>query len=769
MERDTLETAEQISPQELVPIPSPHVEPRLVNQGCEPRRVNALTLLEGKTFLSTTLSGDIAPAASTDVGLFHQDTRFLSYLELRVNGHRTVVLSSSTHANLISQIELTATNVVVRENFDSPDNTVHVRREQLLSGCFLDRLSLENFNLQPVDIQLEWLFDADFADVFQVRGMLRNHTGQYFKPILRGSTVHFAYRGLDDAFRQTTLHFDPAPDDLTPSCACYKLTLQPQEKRQLLLTVRPWVEGRSPVLVSPEFNRCLDARREAFHDWVREATSFESSNETFDQCMASAVSDFYALRVPFELRERGGEEHIQKVEAGAELQQRSYSGEIIAAGIPWFATIFGRDSLIAGYQSLLLQPNLATQTLRFLAHYQGTEINDWRDEQPGKILHELREGEMTRAGEMPHSPYYGSVDSTPLFLILLNEAYNWTGDEVLLHDLLPNARRALDWIHHYGDLDGDGFVEFLRRAPRGLANQGWKDSWDANLLRDGTLAEPPIALCEVQGYCFDALYRMARLLRGHGETAEAEKARRAAADLAHRFEHSFWMPDENFYAMSLDRNKRQQQVIASNAGHLLWSRIIPKDRARLVAARLMRSDMFSGWGLRTLSADESTFNPLSYHRGSVWPHDNSLTAMGLAFFEMKQPLLRIFTGLFQAATHFRNLRLPELFVGAQRRQFDEPVHYPVSCSPQAWASGSLFLMLTAMLGIRPSAPRRELRIVDPVLPEWLSWLRIRNLRVGRSRVTLEFSRRETRTFCNVLDVQGDRLSVSVDFRKGGAE
>lgn len=741
-----MEEIEILNPADLIPLEVAPLEPRIVAQTGEPRRVNNLSLIDGKTFLATTISGDITPPSAPDVGLFYRDTRFLSHLEIKVNGHRTVVLSASTQQNLFSQIDMTTTNIVVRDSLDLPENTIHIRREQLLAGRFFDRLLLQNHNQQAVDLLLELCFDADFADVFQVRGMLRHHTGTYFEPVIRTHTLSFGYLGRDSTFRQTLLDFDPAPDELEAHSARFHLMLLPGEKRQIDMTVHTLVDGADTHIVAPTFAQCLQARRHNYIDWERESTAFESSNEVFNTCLQTAMADFFALRVPF-----------------------APHGEIIAAGIPWFATIFGRDSLVAAYQSLMLHPNLARQTLRYLAERQGAVRDDWRDEEPGKILHEVREGEMTRAGEMPHSPYFGSVDSTPLFLIVLSETWNWTGDRQLLDDLLPAAYRAITWIEKEGDLDGDGFIEYLRRSPQGLVNQGWKDSWDANMHCDGRMVEPPTALCEVQGYCYDARYRFARLLHGLGDTATAERLRQQAADLAHHFEQAFWMPGQEYFAMSLDRTKNQQAVVSSNAGQLLWSRIISRERADKVVNRLMREDMFSGWGIRTISAADPMFNPLSYHRGSVWPHDNSLIAEGFAFYNYKEQLLRIFTGLFQAATYFRNLRLPELFVGVERRDFEEPVHYPVSCSPQAWASGAFFLLLTSSLGLRPNASRRELRVVNPMLPEWLTWLRIHHLRVGRSRVSLEFSRRGHRTFCNVLDVEGDPLSVSVDFTQPGVQ
>ncbi len=733
---------EMISERLLVPVESPHVEPRIAHQTLEPRKLNNLTLIDGKTFLSTTVAGDIHPPGALDVGFFHQDTRFLSQLEMRIDGHRAVVLSSSTEKTFASQIELTTGNITLRDSFDLAENTVHIRREQLLGpDIFFDRFSFENFNMTAVDLTVELVFDVDFVDVFQVRGIARSIHGQYYQPIIDEDCLVFSYRGLDNVFRQTSIAMSPKPDAIRERTARWELHLEPLKQFQAEVTVTPLVEGHPTRVKDFSFANNLQKRREAFRDFENHSTQFKSSNDEFDAALRTAIGDFHALRIP------EGEEHI------------------IAAGIPWFATIFGRDSILAAYQTLPLNPRLAIDTLRVLARYQGREVNDWRDEDPGKILHEYREGEMTRCGEMPFGPYYGSVDGTPLFLILLSETFNWTADEKFVREMLPAAYKALEWIDKYGDLDGDGFVEYQRRSPKGLVNQGWKDSWDANLHRDGSLAEPPIALVEVQGYVYDAKYRMASLLRSFGDAATADRLKRDCAELARRFDQAYWMPEQGFYAMALDGRKRQLQAIASNAGHLLWSRIINRERARIVTQRLMREDLFSGWGWRTMSRHERVFNPLSYHRGSVWPHDNSLIAHGMALNENRGPAMHVLNALFQVALNFRDYRLPELFCGVQRREHDDPVHYPVSCSPQAWASGALFLMLLSALGIRPSAQRKELNIINPALPEWLDSLHIRNLRVGNSRVGLDFSRRNQRTFCNVVDVEGEKMLVNVSFRK----
>jgi glycogen debranching enzyme len=727
---------------ELVEVPPPYPEPRIAYQDADLRTAGNLTLIDGKTFLSTTPSGDIMPPGAPDVGFFHDDTRFMSRLELRVGGHRTGLLSSSTEQTFMSQIELTTGQSTLRETYEIPANTVHIRREQLLSsGVLYDYLTFENFNFHELELAIELACEADFMDVFQVRGVARQELGHYYKPVAHHDSLIFHYHGRDEVVRETMIHFSPAPEKIEGSTARWTLKLPPFKRFQLQTTITPIVEGERSRAERYDFPQSLRQRRERVAQWESKSTRFESSNLIFDQMIKTCVGDFHALQIP------DGREHV------------------IGAGIPWFATMFGRDSIIAAYQSLLLNPQLAGETLRVLARYQGREKNEWRDEEPGKILHEYREGEMTQAREVPFGPYYGSVDATPLWLVLLSETFNWTADEQLVQEMLPHAYRALEWIDQYGDLDGDGFVEYLRRSPKGLANQGWKDSWDANLHRDGDLAKPPMALCEVQGYVYEAKYRMASLLRSFGDTRTADKLKKDAADISRRFEKAYWMPQSNFYAMALDRDKRQLQVIASNAGHLLFTRMLPVERARALTQRLLQPDLFSGWGLRTMSRDERIFNPLSYHRGSVWPHDNSIVAHGMALYEFREPALQIFTGLFQAALNFRDYRLPELFCGIQRGEHDKPVQYPVSCSPQAWASGAIFLLLTSVLGIRPSAQRKELNVVNPTLPEWLDYLHIRNLRIGGSRVGLDFTRRGNRTFCNVVDIEGEKLLVNIAFKK----
>ncbi|MEO6828613.1 MAG: amylo-alpha-1,6-glucosidase, partial [Acidobacteriaceae bacterium] len=481
-------------------------------------------------------------------------------------------------------------------------------------------------------------------------------------------------------------------------------------------------------------------QRRQYDGWLENCTRFRSNNDIFDSMLATSIEDFYALQIP------------------------DKAGTAVAAGVPWFAALFGRDSLIASFQALILNPVLACGTLRVLASHQGHETRNDRDEQPGKILHEMRSGEMTETGEVAFGMNYGSVDATPLFIILLAEYYRWTGDTGLLRELAVPLEMAVEWLLTYAQIGHDCLIEYKRKTPKGLFNQGWKDSGDANMFPDGHIAQPPIALIEVQGYAIRALAEAAVLLRSLGRGELAEKAATRSGKIRSLLDPMFWMKKKKYYAMALDKDNRPLDVIASNPGHLLFSAVLSEHRAKQVVRTLLDDGLFSGWGIRTLSKEESTFNPMSYHRGSVWPHDNSLIGYGMAWYGFHEEVSRVFTALYEAALRFRYYRLPELFCGIQRRDRDEPVQYPVSCSPQAWASGTPLLFLTAMLGLRPDAFHRKLRIVNPHLPEFLSFLRMENFRIGDSRITLEFQRQDGRTFCNVIGIQGPAIAISIDFR-----
>jgi glycogen debranching enzyme len=479
--------------------------------------------------------------------------------------------------------------------------------------------------------------------------------------------------------------------------------------------------------------------RAIYEGWREECTRWSTDVEQFNDALGQAITDLRALHI------RDGEDRV------------------ISAGIPWYSTAFGRDSIITSMETLSTNPQIAVDTLRYLARHQGRVEDPFTEEQPGKILHELRRGEMARAGEIPHVPYYGTIDATPLWLVLLHETWRWTGDAALVRELLPNAGRALEWIDRYGDVDGDGLVEYARTSAKGLVNQGWKDSGDGVPFPDGRLPEPPIALVEVQGYVYDAKTRMAALYTAFGEPERAERLKREAEEMRERIVSRYWMEQLGTFALALDGQKRPLPTVTTNAGHLLWSRVPDAAQARRMAAGFLAPEMFSGWGVRTLSAAHPVYNPMSYHNGSVWPHDNALVALGLAHYGESRAALTILSGLHAAAGGMRYHRLPELFCGMARGgDNSSPVLYPVSCSPQAWAAGAFFMLLQACIGILPDAPAGVVHIREPVLPDFLRELTVTGLRVGESRVTLRFTRHGRRTLANLLGTQGKPIQVRIE-------
>ncbi len=742
----------------LTKVPPP-VEPKIAYP--EPHLSNAeiLALVRGKTFFTANQMGNLMPPGAPHIGLFRDDTRYLSQLELQINGYPPVVLSYSTEGAYVARMELTVKGTVGGEGLDIPVNTIYVHREQLLETDVLyDVIHIENFYQESAKLSVEINYDADFMDIFQVRGMLRDTSGQYYAPVVTNERINFVYQGLDNRVRTTSIRFAPTPAKVENKTARWEIELAPLGRTQITTTIHAHSETdqslsraaessfgnskRSKVQVAQRdaLQEPLSRLRGEYDTWLNDCTRFHSNNEIFDAMLATSTEDFYALQIP------------------------DKAGTAIAAGVPWFAALFGRDSLIASFQSLILNPVLAQGTLRVLAFHQGRETRADRDEEPGKIMHEMRSGEMTETGEVAFGMNYGSVDATPLFLILLSEYHRWTGDDDLIRELAKPLRLAVEWLLNYAEIDGDCLIEYQRKTPKGLFNQGWKDSGDANMFADGRIAQPPIALIEVQGYAIKALSEAVVVLEFLGENELSHKSAKRSQTIRELLDPMFWMEDKQFYAMALDRDKQRLEVIASNPGHLLFSGVIAHERAERVVKKLVGEGMFSGWGIRTLSHNERTFNPMSYHRGSVWPHDNSLIGYGMAGYGFHREAGRIFTALYEAALHFRDYRLPELFCGIQRRDRGEPVQYPVSCSPQAWASGSPLLLLTAMLGLRPEASRHRLRIVNPHLPEFLDFLRIENLRICDSRITLEFQRQGERTFCNVIGVQGEPVAISIDFR-----
>lgn len=700
----------------------------------------ALVLKHDRLFLLVDGHGDIVPPGKCGLGLFHDDTRILSRYALRVAGGPPTLLSSQVPWMYGALIDLAVTDMQFGGTAWDPKNTVHIRREVLLGDTMLERVTLTGYRTAPIDFWMELSVGCDFADIFEVRGWHRPERGQFYAPQVGSRSIVFPYRGRDGSRIGTTLRFREPPDSLGPDCARWEIRLEPGRPRVVEWEVVPgladergaWAPGADPL---DHRRREMGALRDA---WRGECSAWSTDVEEFDTTLASAVDDLRALYVTID-----GE-------------------EVISAGIPWYSTVFGRDSVIASLQTLPLNPRIARDTLRYLARHQGIKEDPFTEEQPGKIMHELRRGEMARAGEIPHVPYYGTIDATPLWLVLLHETWRWTGDRELVTGLLPNARRALEWIDRYGDLDGDGFVEYSRTSDKGLVNQGWKDSGDGVPFPDGVLPDPPIALVEVQGYVCDAKQRMAKVFGAFGMDREAERLADEAERLRRQILERFWLPELGTFALALDGRKRPIPTASSNAAHLLWGRIPDRGQADLLAKHLLAPEMFSGWGIRTLSAAHPVFNPMSYHNGSVWPHDNAIVALGLSLYGHTASALPILSALHDTAPHMKFHRLPELFCGMQRQYGMRPVLYPVSCSPQAWASGSLFMLLQAVLGLLPDAPGGILHVREPQLPHFIRELSVDGLRVGDSRVSLEFRRRGDRTLANLLSVEGASLRVHIE-------
>jgi Glycogen debranching enzyme len=702
---------------------------------------DALALKHDRLFLLSDQNGNIEPPGNCSLGLFEDDTRILSHYEVRAAGTPQARLSTQIVHPYLAQIDLAVTDHAFGGNTWDPKHAIHFQRELILEDSLIERLTLTNFLIRPIDFWIELCVGCDFADIFEVRGWRRENRGEFLIPFVSPQAIRFAYRGRDGQVLESTIRFRTKPDNVDARGARWALHLRPGVPVQLEWDVRGGSSKTLPHIVQRGAFEQRRARLDTeYAGWRAKCSHWSSTDEAFDTTIMRSIDDLRSLYI------------------GADGE------EVISAGIPWYSTVFGRDSIITSLETLSLNPRIALDTLSYLARHQGTKENSYTEEQPGRIMHELRRGEMARSGEIPHVPYYGTIDATPLWLILLHETWRWTGDESLIRELLPNARRALDWIDRFGDIDGDGLVEYASTSNRGLVNQGWKDSGDGVPFPDGRLPAPPVALVEVQGYVYDAKVRMAAIYRHAGEHEEAQRLELQAEQLRKRVIEQFWIEELGTFALALDGEKRPLATVASNAGHLLWSRLPDAARARRVADTLLAPDMFCGWGIRTLSARHPVFNPMSYHDGSVWPHDNAIIVMGLSHYGLSENALPVVTAAQDVAAVARLRRLPELYCGMNRDGATRPVEYPVSCSPQAWASGALFMMLQGMLGILADAPTGALHIRNPVLPASLAKLTITNLCVGAGRVSLHFARHASRTIVNVLSVEsaGEPVRVQVE-------
>ena len=690
----------------------------------------ARVLKYGRLFSVFDRVGDIQTSGLGEQGLFFQGTRHLSELLLRLWDARPLPLSSTIETNnFLFTADLTNLDVSHLGGVAIPRGTLHLQRSKFLwhDVCY-EEFAFVNYGLSPLLLPFSMTFGADFADIFEVRGMHRQKKGQRLEDQVEKDLVLLSYEGLDNTIRQTRIHCDPAPQTISASELQFEVHLQPRQKAIFHLSI-----SCNSRAVHDSIGYCgaiVSARGE--HKTVAETFPLiYSSNSRFSDWIRRSVAD------------------VQMMMIGNPEVNYPY------AGVPWFSTVFGRDGIITALEMLWLSPWIAKGVLQYLAGTQAKEFNLAIEAEPGKILHEMRSGEMAALGEVPFGRYYGSVDATPLFIVLAGSYYERTGDREFLQQLWPHIELALQWINKFGDMDGDGFVEYAQRSSRGLVQQGWKDSNDSVFHADGALAEAPIALCEVQGYVYAAKLAAARLSEMLGDKEKCSALESEAEKLRVNFEEAFWCDDLSTYALALDRHKKRCRVRTSNAGHCLYAGIASSARARLVAETLLGSDSFSGWGVRTVAAGQARYNPLSYHNGSIWPHDNSIVASGLAKYECKDMAGRILLGLLDASRWADLGRLPELFCGLDRRRGEGPTLYPVACSPQAWAAGAVFLLVQACLGVSIQGASNRILFDRPYLPDGIPQLWIKGLHSSKGSVDVFCERRNDTVRVEVTDHQGE--------------
>ncbi len=665
----------------------------------------SVSILDGSTFLVSQENGDVAAGPTQPDGLFYKDTRHLSTWKLVVNNVVLDVLSTDTVEYYYAQFFCVPPTGTIYKN-----PTVSVIRRRLIGEGFVETLGIANHDTKEQAIEARLTIGADFADLFEVKDA-QEKKGTYYHHI-KDKQLVLGYR-RDDFVRETIIASSVAPTEIDENGFVFRFTLQPKALWLTDLQIRPVTGG---VEHAPKFAGAAgDRLRDDFAKFLDNLPALTAYPDQVRQLYMRSLSDIAALR----FRPDAYPEHA-----------------IPAAGLPWFMAMFGRDSILTSYQALPFVPELAATTLKVLAISQGKVMDDFREEEPGRILHELRFGELTHFHERPQSPYFGASDTTPLYLVLLDEYERWTGDTELVRSLEPNARAALEWIDKYGDSDGDGYIEYEKKTDVGLDNQCWKDSWNSILFANGELAPTPRATCEIQGYAYDAKVRTARLAREvWKDTKLATRLEAEAQKLKERFNKDFYVPDRKFFALALDGKKRKVDSLSSNIGHLLWSGIVDKDKAADVARHLMSPDLFSGWGVRTMGKKETGYNPIEYHCGTVWPHDNSFIAAGLARYGYRKEAAQIIAAIFEASVFFQ-YRLPEVFAGYDRKLTGFPVRYPTASSPQAWAAGAPLLGIRVLLGMEP---RGNVLESDPVLPAWIGTLALDGIpgRWGKAQVVAE--------------------------------
>jgi glycogen debranching enzyme len=691
-------------------------------------------LKSGDTFLVANRFGDIEDLGISQFGLFHAESRHLSRFTMRVNQQQPLLLGSTVREdNAFLSVDVTNmdSSRSNQTNGGVPRGTVHIFRSQFLTqACRYEHVRALNYGLSPVHLTLSFQFDADFADIFEVRGTKRERRGERLPDLIDGNAAILSYKGLDNVLRRTRVEFSPHPGSLTTSEASFSVTLEPKQETSVYCTVA-CLRDAATNCVAP-FQTAFRTVQHEFDRPHSDEAVITTSRESFNSWLVRSSADLRML-----------------IEGNPE-------GPYPYAGVPWFSTVFGRDGIITAMECLWTSPRIAESVLKYLAETQATQEIPEQDAEPGKILHEMRRGEMAVTKEVPFARYYGSVDSTPLFVMLAGAYYQRTGDLALIRGIWPNVKRALQWIETYGDRDRDGFVEYEQRSSKGLTQQGWKDSQDSVFHSDGRLADAPIALCEVQGYVYAAQRAGAQLARALRESELAAKLDASAENLKAKFEDAFWCEEIGSYALALDGQKKQCRVRASNAGHALFCAIASKERAEVAANSLMSEHSFCGWGVRTVAACESRYNPMSYHNGSVWPHDNAIIALGFSHYGLQNHVAKIVDGLHEASRYVELHRLPELFCGFHRRpETSGPTLYPVACSPQAWAAGSVYMLVQACLGLSIRAPERQICFTRSALPSSLTEIRVQNLQIADASVDLSIQRVGAATKVEILRKTGD--------------
>ncbi|MDZ5471216.1 amylo-alpha-1,6-glucosidase [Bacillus sp. 31A1R] len=672
---------------------------------------------ENDLFLLTDTKGNIPLNHPYGLGLYSKDTRFLSKFDIRINGEEPILLSSDASENYMAQILLTNPHMEKDGELILWRESVEIDRTRFISNDVLyETIKVKNYFPKPISFNVSVHMDVDFADMFIVRGFQSGKIGERTGQQVTDQSLTFNYLGADDIERSTTIKWDRTAKNVSEEGnVTFDFSLTHLEEQSVTLMIEPKT-GNERKKEIQNLEAAKQDLMESYKEWESKITSVETDYAPLQRLVDRGIGDLRVL-----------------------LTDLGY-GQFPVAGLPWFGVPFGRDSLIAALQMLAFNPSVAKGTLLTMASKQGKNVDPWRDEQPGKIMHEIRFGELATTGQIPFTPYYGTIDATPLFLILLTEYVKWTGDKEIVLHLKENIDQALSWIDQYGDRDGDLFVEYHQESSKGIANQGWKDSGDSMVHRNGDYAKTPIALSEVQGYVYQAKMGIADIFSSLNISDErANQLRQEAQALKERFDNEFWMDDVQYYATALDEHKKQVGTITSNAGHVLFSEMLDEDKVDAVTNMLISPKMFSGFGIRTMGSEEAGYNPMSYHNGSIWPHDNSMILLGMSKTGRQKEANIVINGLIKSGAHFEYDRLPELFCGYEE-SIGKAVKYPVACSPQAWAAGTPLVFIQTLLGLFPDSLNKEIHL-NPVLLDKMNVLKVKNIAIGKGILSVTISRK----------------------------